>query len=202
MASLALSPAIIAGNIEALRAIRDEDVSLAIWERAVPAELAEFPLLTIIDLRFSASLKLLPARLQQAMVKAGYGRGVAQAALHDDILLLAKRFAAIMRCDAVEIRLEHVTTNACKKFHGDYVTARLICTYVGPGTEWLEGEDDGGCDCGDPHNIRRMNAGDVGMFKGRLWSEHAPAIHRSPPIEGTGEERLVLVINPATADSI
>jgi hypothetical protein len=108
----------------------------------------------------------------------------------------ASHFATNMELGVVEIRLERIVTNACRKFHADYVTARLICTYAGQGTQWLDSEDAAGCDCGDPHNIRQLSTGDVALFKGRLWSAHAPAIHYSPPIEGTGEERLVLVINP------
>jgi len=119
--------------------------------------------------------------------------------LHADILSLADRFARIMQTKFVEIRLEHVTTNACKKFHTDYVTARLITTYIGQGTQWLDEDQPADCDCGDPHNIQQMRTGDVALFKGRLWSTCA-AIHRSPPIEGTGEERLVLVINPGRSE--
>jgi Protein of unknown function (DUF1826) len=139
----------------------------------------------------------LPQELEASLDDAGFVSGIGRNMLVTDILMLANRFAAVMDVGDVEIRLEHVTTNACKKFHGDYVTARLICTYVGPGTQWLEGEDAANCDCGDPHNIRQLSTGDVALFKGRLWSAEPPAIHRSPPIEGTGEERLVLAINPA-----
>jgi hypothetical protein len=35
------------------------------------------------------------------------------------------------------------------------------------------------------------------MFKGHGWAPEAPIIHRSPPIAGTGQQRLVLVLNPA-----
>jgi Protein of unknown function (DUF1826) len=192
-----LSNAVVAGNAEVLHAIRDEDVSIAIWERSAPASVAAMPIKDIKNVRFQSALGELPDTLEVAFANAGFASGVARNTLITDILMLANRFAAVMDAGEVEIRLEHVTTNACKKFHGDYVTARLICTYVGQGTQWLDGEDAANCDCGDPHNIRQLGAGDVALFKGRLWSAEAPAIHRSPPIEGTGEERLVLVINPA-----
>jgi hypothetical protein len=48
----------------------------------------------------------------------------------------------------------------------------------------------------EPERINTMAAGDVGLFKGRHWTE-APAIHRSPPIAETGETRLLLVLDPA-----
>lgn len=191
-----LSNAVIAANAEVLRAIRDEDVAMAIWERDAPSAIGSIALNGISNVRFQTAPGELPDMLEKHLDTAGFAKGIGRNMLVTDIAMLANRFAAVMDASEVEIRLEHITTNACKKFHGDYVTARLICTYVGQGTQWLDGKDADNCDCGDPHNIRQLSAGDVALFKGRLWSADAPAIHRSPAIEGTGEERLVLVINP------
>ncbi|MFN5630638.1 MAG: DUF1826 domain-containing protein [Sphingomonadales bacterium] len=196
MTSTTFSRAIVAGNADVLHAIREEDVSFAFWERKPPSGVGDIALNGLRNLRFTASLGEMPDTLDQELESAGFKKGTPRNNLATDILDLANHFAAVMRLNKVEIRLEHVTTNACKKFHGDYVTARLICTYVGPGTQWLDGADTEDCGCGEPHNIQQMNAGDVGLFKGRIWSETHPAIHRSPPIEGTGEGRLMLVINP------
>ncbi|WP_108810872.1 DUF1826 domain-containing protein [Sphingorhabdus sp. Alg231-15] len=190
------SIALIAGNAEALNAIRDEGTAIAIWERSTPPGLSALNLDGIFDVRFTADVEKLSTTLDDALDDAGHERGDARNILHKDVLALANRFAKVMRSEFVEVRLEHVTTNACRKFHADYVTARLITTYLGQGTQWLDGDDAADCDCGDPHNIQQMRAGDVALFKGRLWSQDTPAIHRSPPIEGTGEERLMLVINP------
>jgi glutathione S-transferase len=30
------------------------------------------------------------------------------------------------------------TTNACRKFHADYVGLRILCTYAGPGTDGVD----------------------------------------------------------------
>jgi hypothetical protein len=192
----ALSRAIVAKNADVLDAIRAEDVSLAIWERQLPLGADDIAFNGLRNLRFTASLGEMTDRLDQELEFAGFKKGAPRNNIASDILDLANRFAAVMHLNEVEIRLEHVTTNACKKFHGDYVTARLICTYVGPGTQWLDGADAENCGCGEPHNIQQMKAGEVGLFKGRIWSETYPAIHRSPPIEGTGAGRLMLVINP------
>lgn len=200
MPASVLSSAIIAGDAGVLRAIREDDVSLAIWERDAPPAIETIALKDIRNVRFQAALGELPDLLDQNLGAAGFGKGIGRNMLLTDIAMLASRFAQIMDVAEVEIRLEHITTNACKKFHGDYVTARLICTYVGQGTQWLDGDDAADCGCGDPHNIRQLGTGDVALFKGRLWSAESPAIHRSPPIEGTGEERLVLVINPLTSN--
>ena len=98
----------------------------------------------------------------------------------------------------IELRLEVVRTDSCRKFHADYVSARLITTYVGAGTDWLDDAEAAHLAAsGEPRRINRMAAFDVGLFKGKLATER-PAIHRSPPIAGTGAKRLLLVLNPSS----
>ena len=107
-----------------------------------------------------------------------------------DAVMLAHRFAEVMAVDAVRVRVERVDSNACKKVHADYTDVRLITTYAGPGTD-VAPHGDGDC-C-----LERVPAGTIGLFKGRTYApDHSPCFHRSPPIEGTGETRLMLVINP------
>ena len=102
---------------------------------------------------------------------------------------LAQRFAALMQCDAVRVRVEGVTGNACRKVHADYTDVRLICTLAGPGTDYTLGDDPDG-------PLQRIPAGAVALFKGHEFGPgHKPCLHRSPPIEDSGERRLVLVID-------
>ena len=102
---------------------------------------------------------------------------------------LARRFAALMQCETVRLRLEGVTGNACRKVHADYTDLRLICTLAGPGTDYTPGDDPDG-------PLQRIPAGSVALFKGHEFGPgHKPCLHRSPPIEGSGERRLVLVID-------
>lgn len=110
-------------------------------------------------------------------------------ALVFDIEALANRFADLTGKASLRIRLEGVTTNACKKVHADYTDIRLITTYAGPGTDYAP-HGDGDC-C-----LERVPTGAIALFKGRLFADgHDPCLHRSPPIEGSGEVRLVLVID-------
>jgi hypothetical protein len=110
-------------------------------------------------------------------------------ALRVDAAALAQRFMALMGVDAVRVRVEGVTTNACKKVHMDYTDVRLITTYSGPGTDYAPHGDADCC-------LERVPTGAVALFKGHSFApDHAPCLHRSPPIEGSGERRLVLVID-------
>lgn len=102
---------------------------------------------------------------------------------------LAADFARVMGCDTVRVRLEGVTGNACRKVHADYTDLRLICTLAGPGTDYTLGDDPDGA-------LLRIPTGMVALFKGHEFGPgHAACLHRSPPIEDSGERRLVLVID-------
>lgn len=175
-------------------------VNLAVRHRDRREIVAAGPWLSQIDdIADAFETSTLPATLGRRLVEAGYAEANATA-LTADIVDLAATFTDIMDTDRVAIRLEVVETDACRRFHADYVTARLICTYVGPGTQWLDTRDAAALAAGaDPQTltIRQIGTGDVAIFKGRLWSPDAPAVHRSPPIAGTGARRLVLVMDPA-----
>ena len=104
---------------------------------------------------------------------------------------LACAFASLMRCRTVRVRVEGITGNACRKVHADYTDVRLICTLAGPGTDYTPGDDPAA-------PLQRIPTGAVALFKGREFGRgHAACLHRSPPIEGSGERRLVLVIDTA-----
>ncbi|WP_082443336.1 MULTISPECIES: DUF1826 domain-containing protein [unclassified Sphingomonas] len=184
-----------------LRAIRSADVNLAIWRRSPPVTLNEAMLDAVDDLAIVRPIDLLATMLPADLRTAGYPDATA-ALLGADVATLADAFARIVGATRVSIRLDVVETDACRRFHADYVTARLICTYVGPGTQWLDTIDAAALGEGadvDTLTIRSLATGDVGLFKGWLWSPDAPIVHRSPPILTTGERRLLLVIDPAPA---
>ncbi|MFN3989618.1 MAG: DUF1826 domain-containing protein [Erythrobacter sp.] len=199
MTVLALPAALIACEAAILQQIRREDCNLAIWERAVPADFAALIEGTPQDLRFAAERAQLPTLLAAALVENGYGAPHLHAALIGDVAMLADHFCSALSLARLEVRLEVVTTDSCRKFHADYVSARLITTYVGPGTDWLDTREAEAAARGEtPRRINCMKAGDVGLFKGRLATFH-PAIHRSPPISQSGKRRLLLVLNPVSA---
>lgn len=187
-----------------LSAICDPDINIAIWQRSPVAAMEGLDLAMLSDIRFTSSIGMLPNTLQREMAAAGYRLRIARHSLATDILSLTNHFSTAMNLPKIEVRLEIISTNACYKYHADWVSARLITTYLGQGTQWLSNEDAARHRHGAPvetlfhHTIK---TGDVALFKGRVWSNDAPAIHRSPPIEGSGEMRLILVINPGREPS-
>ena len=113
--------------------------------------------------------------------------------LIEDASALAAIFADVMDCAYLQLRLDAIQTNACRKFHVDAVTARLICTYRGTGTQY--GVSTTG---DDPDTVLTVPTGAPIVLRGTRWPENPPSglLHRSPPIAGTNETRLLLVLDP------
>lgn len=148
------------------------------------------------DVRFVAATDDVAAVLPGHLAAAGYPSGSVCDALSADVCDLTRLFGRLVSSDRFEIRLDHVTTNACRKFHADYVEARLLVTYAGPGTQWLTRQEAARVRAGGtPQHIEQTAEGDVAILKGWLGSPAHPAFHRSPPIEGTGVRRLLLAIS-------
>lgn len=199
MATLLAPMCRISANPEVLHAIREPDCNLTIWQRAPFAEFGPLVEGAPQDLRFTCDVTGLPALLAKELKQGGYGGSAAlHSALVADAARLAELFCTAMDLARLELRLEVVRTDSCRKFHADYVTARLITTYVGEGTDWLDEDDAARVAAGEtPRQINRLRPFDIGLFKGKLATDR-PAIHRSPPIAGTGAARLLLVLNPAS----
>lgn len=198
MTTLLASGCRSADRPDILTAIRAPDCNLAIWHRAPLADFAALTTGMPTDLRFETT----PGDVHDALLAALAEHGFAAPALHPvlaaDVSVIARLYCAALDLARFELRLEVVRTDSCRKFHADYVTARLITTYAGEGTDWLDQADAARVAAGqEPRRINRLNAFDVGLFKGKLATE-TPAIHRSPPIAATGGARLLLVLNPVS----
>lgn len=140
---------------------------------------------------------LRPNKVRQAMSEVcaaiGIFEGEERTELIDDIAALADIFASQMKAPFLQVRLEAITTNACKKFHVDALTARLICTYRGTGTQYGISQNGEA-----PARIFTVPTGAPILLTGTEWPDRNKTglLHRSPPIEGLGETRLVLVLDP------
>ncbi|MGC4252729.1 MAG: DUF1826 domain-containing protein [Sphingobium sp.] len=189
-----------ASRPEALGWIGRADKDLVIWRRRVEpdvaAEVAALLLDEVDDIAIASGIDICAQTLADAMTGAGYPDAPA---LRRDIAMLARRHAAILGDSAVRIRLEVVETDACRKFHADHVKVRTITTYLGQGTQWIEAGSPEGAGLPGGPSIRQLDEGAVAMFKGRLWQENPAIWHRSPPIGGSGEQRLLLVIDSPLA---
>lgn len=132
-------------------------------------------------------------------------------ALLQDVQQLVMMFADLFDLKQVGLRFELVDKTMCPRFHTDRLTCRLVTTYSGEGTEWLEESNVDRNKLGpsgvgipdqhsgvviDPAKIQRATAGEVLLLKGYGWpNSPVPGIvHRSPPAHGTSK-RLLLTLD-------
>ncbi len=173
-----------------LSSIADPWLSLAIWRR-LPLRLLSQAIGSLVEAGpFSVAAEGAPEEAARAVTR---NLPAPAMPLRADFEMLGSLFATITGRDAVRLRLEHVGHNACRRRHVDAVRLRLLCTYAGLGTEWLE---PGG-------SSRRMAPFHVGIFKGASYPDRAPRVlHRSPPVEHLPpgrRPRLLLCIDEAGA---
>jgi hypothetical protein len=182
---------------EALARIAEPGIAAAIWERAAPpgflAWIEALPHHALPTLRATLAPEGVLAALETAAERLP--EGAWRRFLVADAADLACRFAAILGASRLRVRLEVVVDDACRRFHLDRVTARLLCTYCGPGTEC--GPAGPSSSSGAPTSVRQLAPGSAAILRGALWpGERTGLLHRSPPIAGTGETRLLLAIDP------
>ena len=183
------------------------EVNLVSWRRSLPPG---------VDAGLKAWAEGCPAEFDGIVSAphwelAGALRGLEAASqgwMERDVHELLERFAALADARRVRVSFGVIRGNRCTKFHVDYVRYRLITTYTGPGTEWLpesalrrEALDhpaDCPCDANrdivrDERAVRHAVPGEVSVMKGARHEHARGAVHRSPPIEGTGRIRVVLI---------
>ncbi len=191
--------ALLVDEPDGLASIHWPGTALVVWRRQVPEGLV-----TLVDgLPFAElprlRLEAVAAEEAGTAVAARLGaRAGTLAPLVADVADLARLFARIVETSLIRLRLEAIRDDACRRFHADQVRCRLLCTYRGPATEWIpravvRAAEDGYVAEPDPAAIRRLERFEVGLFAGALAPE--PCVHRSPPLSGTGRDRLLLVID-------
>ncbi len=129
-----------------------------------------------------------------------------------DVRWLVELYGDLLGCKAVGLRLEVIERAMCPRFHVDRVGLRMLCTYRGPGTEWLheasadrsllgsraEGVDDERSGLiRDPGGIQAIAPFSVALLKGCLWqgNQGRGLVHRSPGIAPDHSPRALMAID-------
>lgn len=184
-----------------LKSIQSPYVNLAVWRRPVDAVmqpvihwLAKEP----FEIEHEIDVRDVSQTLQ-GHLSVPTEFDVSRTHLIKDIQELANLFSKHASTSSIRLIIEALHRVPCPKFHQDNVTLRLVCTYTGTGTEWLENSNVnshpdccGGSIVLDEARIKNLNAFEVGLMKGKRWPGNAMGIfHRSPTIDAS-QPRLVV----------
>jgi hypothetical protein len=147
------------------------------------------------DVRFTTSARGAAIKISRGLADLSIGQSRHQRALiANDILGLVCGMLAVFDWRRIEVRFEVAAAQSCPKFHCDNVLVRMLTTYVGPGTEYIQRDR--------PNTIHQASAGSLVFFKGFRHPTHANTVlHRSPPVR-QGERRLTVVIDQAGWQSL
>lgn len=185
-----------------LALVLDPDCNLVRLARPVPAGLTDYLQAAHAAgvLRSGVRAELLPgAPLPADTLPDLPGRD----ALREEVRQLASLLADLTDCPKVALRIEVLERAMCPRLHIDHVGLRLLCTWIGPATEWLDDADADRSRLGtddvmpDPSALRRADAGDILILKGEGWPGNAGhgVIHRSPALTPAQPLRIIAALD-------
>lgn len=194
-----------------MTAIYEPNINLVVWQRELNTALKTYldeltHGLNALQLRTVIGPSeveewlsgLLPAHPQRHMFIA-------------DVVQLAEMYADLFGLNSIGLRLSLINETMCPRFHTDHFACRMVTTYHGHGSEWLNeahvdrsklGTGAGGL--ADhlsgiyqrPTDIQQLCHGDVALLKGDGWlgNQVGGIVHRSPHINKT-DKRLLLTLD-------
>jgi len=217
--SLTNMPCVASRDSDVLREILEDGVLLTRWERTAHPG-AGPGLRALLQLRQPVGIDTksrepegFNQQLREAVGRAGLEEQSSLQVLAEDVCELASLFADISGRDHLRLRFERVEDDGCALFHVDTLPMRMLCTYFGPGTQWLEEDNVRRDQLGsrgrsldeanaamviDSEKIQTAPAWHVLIFKGRLWDGHGyqdGLVHRSAPVRHPQDYRLRLTID-------
>lgn len=203
----------VSNHIEDLAEIYSPDVNMCMINRTVSGELASFIaqlLRTPIELSLVERITFKSFDFYKLLPQAAHIAG--HRAFCADIARLSALYCDLFELKNLGLRIRTLDKAMCPKFHVDYVTCRLVCTYGGVGTEWLEEAEIDRSKLGmgslglsdaqsglyqDTNAIQTMPAFAIGLLKGSQWegNENHGAVHRSPQLSAETPRRLLLTLD-------
>ena len=194
-----------------LKTIHEPEINLAIWERSRVHRCDE-AINYILATEHPHLLDIKPISQKDLYYKLGslINYNISTEALAKDIWTIFDLFCKITNQCTGRVRLSRVENNACQLFHADTLEMRMLCTYSGLGTEWVENNNARYNELGskgrskeetndsiviDADKIHVMQPWHVAIFSGRKKKKTLPLIHRSSPVNGKEEYRVRLCID-------
>ncbi|MDR4515658.1 DUF1826 domain-containing protein [Nitrosomonas sp.] len=194
----------ISGNApEILTRIYDTHIKLCIYKRTMSANVKDYAIFLKNTFHTLLLTQIVSLHNLNDLLCVSLPEHQYRQSFIEDVYTVVEMFACLFELQQIGFRLCVLNKTMCPRFHTDRVPCRLITSYSGKGTEWL--------DCmtyssnflealnQKPENsdsVQRLNSGDIALFKGDKWEghEHSGVIHRSPDIDAE-EMRLLLSLD-------
>lgn len=188
-----------------LTKILNDEVNLAVWRRAPSSKVSAFTKTALRLCQSFADSRVIEvaddAQVDLSGLATTFRDYEGYAHFLDDVAWLVQAYGCLLGGKKIGLRLRILEKAMCPRYHVDWVSVRLITTYGGAGSEWLEEGAMNRAFLGEPEAEPKgepncMSAGDVALFKGERWdgNQGRGIIHRSPQA-GAGERRLILTLD-------
>ena len=184
-------------EVEGLVQLFDDNIAGVIWRRRVHKRMQSWLDMLPVDQLPTGRIVLPVPQVRSAVTELMNISEMPECSerqlLLDDICLLAHEFNELFAPAYLRLRFDVVKTNKCPKFHIDHVSARLLCTYRGVGTEYSFLDDQK-----RPAVIFPTPCCAAIILRGTKWPTDCAnnLVHRSPEITAGDETRLLFVIDP------
>ena len=173
------------------------EVNLAVWQRQLAPGLLQYTdeLVATASSQFAPLQFVATPEELQPILEQRLPEGQGKALLIADLVLMAQMLTCLMDCPAVGFRLKVLEKPMCPRFHTDHIAVRLLVTYAGTATQWLNAPPAQQDTQHRTENIQQISIGDVALLKGSGWehNEHGAIWHRSPACVSP---RLLLSLDP------
>jgi len=194
-------PVLYVSGLQEMSAALAPGTDAAICNRAIPRTVQDWLDALPAEILPAGRVVLAPSQISDCIADLFAAQGIRSSPplswIQADAEQMAHAVADLVGTGLVRLRLEPVFDDACSKLHIDNVVARLICTYRGPGTVL-------GLDSGHEAALQTVPTGLPVLLKGKQWpGAQMPELrHRSPAILGSGQSRLMLVLEGCTEKDI
>ena len=202
----------IGHELHELSEIYNDEINISIWQRRIDDHLLKVAN-NIIEANPSLQISYLiePGEVEKILFsKLGLSNDILN--LSEDIKELVNMFCYLFDLKRVGFRLSVLDRAMCPRFHVDMVPCRLITTYQGIATEWIEhrqvdrsklgvvshgNTDEESGIYSKNSDIQQLKVGHVALLKGEGWSENSGGglVHRSPDVKNREERRLLLTLD-------
>jgi len=201
----------VSAQSSSLTEIYNPTCNIAVWQRNLPKEMTDAVNHMVQTCKPLALVQRVTADNAAATIRDKLADFTCAGALSEDIALIVDMFCCLFDVEEVGLRLTTLDSAMCPKFHVDQIPCRLVTTYAGIATQWLDNSEINRSKLGrasigvadhlsglynSDSALQQLQAGDVALLKGSGWqgNEKMGLVHRSPALMAN-ERRLLLTLD-------